>query len=204
MNKFIKKFILVLISMCLFNFAFAQSDVKKSANLTDADLKAYCKNYKKIIATLDEFNVSEDSTEPEAIAEFEKLDKKLGQLGLTGENKLSKIYAINMCYAQEKLDRSLTQDRVGKSVMNSYGTGINSGVNPDDLKVTQKYYEEIAKVLGDEIISKEDTGDETLGDVIEDEVKQAVKEEIKNQAREDAKKATRDILNGMKRSKFPF
>lgn len=203
MKTLLKKTLLVLISLCLFNFTFAQ-EVPESANLTDADLKAYCKNYDKIMATLDEFNIDESATNVEANAEFEKLDKKLGKLGLTGENKLGKIYAINACYAQEVLTRSLSQDRIGKSVLNSYGTNVSSTVNPDDMKIVQKYYEQIAKASGDEVISKEDTGDETFGDLVADEVEKAVKEEIKNQAREEAKNATRDLLNGLKKSGFPF
>lgn len=203
MKTLLKKSLLVLISLCLFNFTFAQ-EVPESANLTDADLKAYCKNYDKIMATLDDFNIDENATNVESNAEFEKLDKKLGKLGLTGENKLGKIYAINACYSQEVLTRSLSQDRIGKSVLNSYDTNVSSTVNPDDMKIVQKYYEQIAKASGDEVISKEDTGDETFGDVVADEVEKAVKEEIKNQAREDAKNATRDLLNGLKKSGFPF
>lgn len=203
MKSLFKKSLILITSLCLFSFLFAQ-EVPESVNLTDADVKAYCKNYDKIMATLDEFDVDDNASNIEASAEFEKLDKRLGQLGLTGENKLGKIYVINACYAQEQISRALSQEKVGKSLLNSYGSNMTSTVNPDDLKIVQKYYEELSKAMGNEVLTKEDTGKETFGDVVADEVENAVKEEIKNQAREEARNATKDLLNGLKKPKFPF
>lgn len=148
----IKKIIFVfwLVLFCAAPF-FAEAE---SAKITDKDVKNFAKNYSKIEKALDKYGTDMDdyaSIEMIDAAVIADVEKILDKYGISGPNRIEKLYAICICYAVETYEKMLKEDPETAAMIASMGENpiaeFKANANSKDREVVRRNLKQLDKAL---------------------------------------------------------
>lgn len=199
LNRTRKFFTLILCLLFALSFStgFVFAEDTAEATISEADVKAFIKNYDGISKAIEDADNKVDENTPDdvTIAVYQELEAKLGKYGITGEGKIGKCSFIQMGYGIIASEKAMNTNRLTKSYMKE---NYESGLSDADRKILEAYYVELSKVFGAEVI------DDDVGEVksFKEELKDEVKKEVKNEIKEDVKRKSRDAVKGALRNLF--
>ena len=144
MKKLISVLFASLFCACMI---FAQSKTAPSVGLTDSDVKNFAKNYSKIEKYLDKVGDSE--------AEFVKTDSFLGTMGISGPNRIHKVFVITTAMTPAVAEYEMQKDPEAAALLKSMGLDplaqvkaqIDETVNEKDYSVVMANSKLLQKIV---------------------------------------------------------
>ena len=144
----------------LFAFAalFAAALVFGQANstgLTDSDVQAFCKNFKKIESDFDNYGMelSDAQALAYALGADDAVTRVLNKNGISGANAVDKVRAIAYAYIIARFEQEMAADPDAAKAIKSMGQDpiaeIRANVSAADQKIAARYLQELKEVFGD-------------------------------------------------------
>ena len=150
MEETMKKFLLACIAFFAAALLFGQA---KSTGLTDSDVQAFCKNFKKIES--DFANYGMELSDAQALAYALDADdavtRILNKNGISGANAEDKLRAIAYAYVLARFDEEMAADPEAAKVLKNMGQDpmaeVRANVSDADQKVVARRLQELKKVF---------------------------------------------------------
>ena len=144
MKKLISVLFASLFCACMI---FAQSKTAPSVVLTDSDVKNFAKNYSKIEKYLDKVGDSE--------AEFVKTESFLETMGISGPNRIHKVFVITTAMTPAVAEYEMQKDPEAAALLKSMGLDplaqvkvqIDETVNEKDYSVVMANSKLLQKIV---------------------------------------------------------
>lgn len=146
-----KRVIVVCLILLLFSgVAITQEAV--TSGLTDADVKAFIKNYNSIQSELNSIGLDfEDLGYSQSTSSNTVIETFLGKYGLSGPNRVNKLNAISLCYGYLLAEQELNKDPMTAAMMKQNGidplASMRGMVNKKDCDVVSKNLSGLATVF---------------------------------------------------------
>lgn len=145
-----KKFLFAFVALFAAALLFGQA---KSTGLTDSDVQAFCKNFKKIDSDFKRFDV--EMSDAQALAYSldadEAVAKVLNKNGISGANAVEKVRAIAYGYVIARFDEEMAADPEAAKMLKSMGQDplaeVRGKVSAADQKVAARHMKELQKVF---------------------------------------------------------
>ena len=145
-----KKNLLACVALFVGALLFGQA---KSTGLTDSDVQAFCKNFKKIES--DFRNYGADLSDAQALAYALDADdavaRVLNKNGISGANAVDKVRAIAYGYVIARYDEEMSADPETAKILKSLGQDplaeVRGKVSDADQKVAARHLKELKKVF---------------------------------------------------------
>ncbi|MBR5095652.1 MAG: hypothetical protein IK094_00925 [Treponema sp.] len=145
-----KKILLACVALFAAALLFGQA---KSTGLTDSDVQAFCKNFKKIESDFRNYDV--DLSDAQALAYALDADtaaaKVLNKNGISGANAVDKVKAIAYGYVIARFEEEMAADPEAAKMLKALGQDplaeVRGKVSDADQKVAARYTQELKKVF---------------------------------------------------------
>lgn len=145
-----KKILFACLALFAAALLFGQA---KSTGLTDSDVQAFCKNFKKIESDFKNYDVELSDAQALAYAldADDAVAKVLNKNGIAGANAADKVRAIAYAYVLARYDEEMAADPETAKILKSMGKDpmaeVRGKVSDADQKVVSRRLQELKKVF---------------------------------------------------------
>ena len=145
-----KKILLACVALFVGAFLFGQA---KSTGLTDSDVQAFCKNFKKIESDFDNYGMelSDAQALAYALGADDAVTRVLNKNGISGANAVEKVRAIAYGYIIARFEQEMAADPEAAKILKSMGQDpiaeIRANVSAADQKVAARYLQQLNEVF---------------------------------------------------------
>lgn len=146
MKKILFAFVALFVGALLFGQA-------KSTGLTDSDVQAFCKNFKKIESDFDNYGMelSDAQALAYALGADDAVTRVLNKNGISGANAVEKVRAIAYGYIIARFEQEMAADPEAAKILKSMGQDpiaeIRANVSAADQKVAARYLQQLNEVF---------------------------------------------------------
>lgn len=145
-----KKFLLACLALFAAALLFGQA---KSTGLTDSDVQAFCKNFKKIESDFDNYGMelSDAQALAYALGADDAVTRVLNKNGISGANAVDKVRAIAYAYVIARFEEEMAADPDAAKMLKALGQDplaeVRGKVSDADQKVAARHLKELKKVF---------------------------------------------------------
>ena len=145
-----KKILLACVALFVGALLFGQA---KSTGLTDSDVQAFCKNFKKIESDFDNYGMelSDAQALAYALGADDAVTRVLNKNGISGANAAEKVRAIAYGYIIARFEQEMAADPEAAKILKSMGQDpiaeIRANVSAADQKVAARYLQQLNEVF---------------------------------------------------------